>query len=637
MNFYRQYIVRWLPYVAMLHDVVVASAIWYVAFLLRFNFDIPANFIDTIAKSLPFVIAVEFACFLFFGLYRGLWRFASIPDLKRIIRAVVLSALMIGFASLIMHPQIVIPRSVIILNPLLLVLVMGGSRFTYRAWKERRLFNPIANQGKPVIVLGVEDAAINLIKELAKSQEWRVVALLDDNKLMHGREFMHIRVEGAIDALPLLAEKYGCTHCIIAMPSANHLARRNAVNIANDANMEVLTLPAMCDLMSGKISVSQIRKVDVEDLLGRDVVKLDNDGLSTMIADNTVLVSGAAGSIGSELCRQVLLYQPKKLVCIDISEYALYKLQQEFSQREITTQILYIVADIKNKTRINHVLLSHQPKLVLHAAAYKHVPMMEDFNVSEALINNAFGTFQFATACQTAQVEKFVLISTDKAVNPTNVMGASKRLAELVCQSLQPKKPSKNAPKTQFITVRFGNVLGSSGSVIPKFREQIANGGPITITHPDITRYFMSIPEAAQLVLQAGTMGKGGEIYVLDMGEPVKIIDLAKDMIKLSGLQQDEIRIEFTGLRPGEKLYEELLADDENTLPTSHEKLRIAQARNVSAAWLEDLLTWLEKVQHLSEHQVKIQLKDWVEEYQSSAVTLGEPAIVTIEPSQTIH
>ncbi|EUJ10029.1 putative nucleoside-diphosphate sugar epimerase [Methylophilaceae bacterium 11] len=637
MQFYRQYIVRWLSYIAMFHDVIVASVIWYFAFLLRFNFAIPDNFVATIGQTLPIVLVIEFVCFVFFGLYRGMWRFASIPDLKRIIRAVALSALVIGFASLIAQPQIIIPRSVLILNPLLLVLIMGGSRFAYRAWKERRLFNPIAQQGKPVIVLGVEDAAINLIKELTKSHEWRVVALLDDNTLMHNREFMHIRVEGAIDALPKVAQKYDCEHCIIAMPSANHLARKHAVNVANSIAMEVLTLPAMSDLMSGKVSISQVRKVDVEDLLGRDVVNLDNAGLSSMIASNTVMVSGAAGSIGSELCRQVLAYHPKKLVCIDVSEYALYLLQQEFSQRKTDTQILYIVADIKNKTRINHVLLTHQPKLVLHAAAYKHVPMMEDFNVTEALINNAFGTYQFASACQTAQVDKFVLISTDKAVNPTNVMGASKRLAELVCQSLQPKKPSKNTPKTQFITVRFGNVLGSSGSVIPKFREQIARGGPITITHPEITRYFMSIPEAAQLVLQAGTMGKGGEIFVLDMGEPVKIIDLAKDMIKLSGLHHEEIRIEFTGLRPGEKLYEELLADDENTLPTNHEKLRIAQARSASAAWLDDLLHWLEKVQHMAEHQVKVQLKDWVEEYQPNALTAGEPPVLAIEPSQTIH
>lgn len=622
---------------AMLHDVIVASLVWYFAFLLRFNFAIPPNFIATIWQTLPAIIAIQFACFVLFGLYRGMWRFASIPDLKRIIRAVALSALIISFASLIAQPQIIIPRSVLILNPLLLVLIMGGSRFAYRAWKERRLFNPIVQQGKPVIVLGVEEAAISLIKELTKSNEWRVVALLDDNTLMHNREFMHIRVEGAIDALPEIAQKYDCEHCIIAMPSANHLARKHAVNIANSIQMEVLTLPAMSDLMSGKVSISQVRKVDVEDLLGRDVVNLDNAGLSSMITGNTVLVSGAAGSIGSELCRQVLAYQPKKLVCIDISEYALYLLQQEFTQRNTNTQLIYIVADVKNKTRMNHVLLTHQPKLVLHAAAYKHVPMMEDFNVSEALMNNAFGTYQFASACQTAQVDKFVLISTDKAVNPTNVMGASKRLAELVCQSLQPKKPAKNMPKTQFITVRFGNVLGSSGSVIPKFREQIARGGPITITHPEITRYFMSIPEAAQLVLQAGTMGKGGEIFVLDMGEPVKIIDLAKDMIKLSGLHQEEIRIEFTGLRPGEKLYEELLADDENTLPTTHEKLRIAQARSVSTAWLDDLLHWLDKVQQMTEHQVKVQLKDWVEEYQPNALSSGEPPLLAIEPSQTIH
>ena len=626
-----------LSFSAILHDIFAAILAWYLAFQLRFNFATPSEYLQIIFITTPAVIAMEFVSFRFFGLYRGMWRFASLPDLKRILKAVFVSSLAISFASLIAQPQIIIPRSVLILNPLLLVLIMGGSRFAYRAWKERRLFNPIVQQGKPVIVLGVEEAAISLIKELTKSQEWRVVALLDDNTLMHNREFMNIRVEGAIDALPEIAQKYDCEHCIIAMPSANHLARKHAVNIANSIQMEVLTLPAMNDLMSGKVSISQVRKVDVEDLLGRDVVNLDNAGLSEMITGNTVLVSGAAGSIGSELCRQVLAYQPKKLVCIDISEYALYLLQQEFTQHNTNAQLIYIVADVKNKTRMNHVLLTHQPKLVLHAAAYKHVPMMEDFNVSEALMNNAFGTYQFASACQTAQVDKFVLISTDKAVNPTNVMGASKRLAELVCQSLQPKKSAKKSPKTQFITVRFGNVLGSSGSVIPKFREQIARGGPITITHPEITRYFMSIPEAAQLVLQAGTMGKGGEIFVLDMGEPVKIIDLARDMIKLSGLHHEEIRVEFTGLRPGEKLYEELLADDENTLPTNHEKLRIALARSVSAAWLEDLLHWLEKVQQMTEHQVKAQLKDWVEEYQPNSLTTGEPPLLVIEPSQTIH
>ena len=276
------------------------------------------------------------------------------------------------------------------------------------------------------------------------------------------------------------------------------------------------------------------------------------------------------------------------------------------------TELVYLVADVKNQTRIQRILQSHQPDVVLHAGAYKHVPMMEHFNVVEALQNNAHGTYQIASACQAAGVPTFVLVSTDKAVNPTNVMGASKRLAELICQGLQHGENSR----TRFITVRFGNVLGSSGSVIPKFREQIAHGGPITITHPEITRYFMSIPEAAQLVLQAATMGNGGEVFVLDMGTPVRIIDLARDMIKLSGLQEQDIRIEFTGLRPGEKLYEELLADDESTLPTSHEKLRIAQARSADTLWLANLLEWLSNMPHLQETQIKQDLQRWVEEYQ---------------------
>ncbi|MGV3581295.1 MAG: polysaccharide biosynthesis protein [Methylophilus sp.] len=628
---------NWLSQIAMLHDVLIASLVWYFAFQLRFNFEIPQNYIEICWKTLPVIILIELSCFFIFGLYRGLWRFASLPDLKRIIKAIALSALVIACVSLFVRTEIVIPRAVLILNPLLLILLMGGSRFIYRAWKERRLFNPIVSEGKPVIIIGVEDASINLIKELTRSHEWRVVAILDDSTSLQGREFLNIRVEGKLDALAKVAKKYACQHCIIAMPSANHNERKKAAHIASTLEMEVLTLPAMSDLISGKISVSQIRRIDVEDLLGRDVVNLDNRGLSELLSNNIVMVTGAAGSIGSELCRQALAFQPKKLICIDVSEYALYTLQQEFERLKTTTQVTYIVADVKNKTRINRVLLEHRPRVVLHAAAYKHVPMMENNNVVEALINNAYGTYQLASACQAAQVDKFVLVSTDKAVNPTNVMGASKRLAELICQSLQNRKIANKLAKTQFITVRFGNVLGSSGSVIPKFREQIAIGGPITITHPEITRYFMSIPEAAQLVLQAGTMGNGGEIYVLDMGEPVRILDLAKDMIKLSGLHHDDIQIEFTGLRPGEKLYEELLANDENTLPTTHEKLRIAQARTVNEAWLDNLLSWLETLPNLSETQIKAQLNAWVEEYQQDTNTLSDTQTVVLMESQTIH
>lgn len=635
---------RLLSLFAFFHDAIVVMAAWWMAFALRFNFHIPAEFLQYILKTLPVIFVFHGISFYTFGLYKGMWRFASLPDLKRIMRAVGFAALLSASYALLVHPAIIVPRSVLIMNPMLLILTMGGSRFFYRAWKERRLFNSLALQGKPVIVIGVEDASFNLIKELSKNPEWRVVAMIDPSDKLVGREIMHTKVEGGLQDVPQIAARYGSQHCMIAMPGSRHEKRRAAMEAARKVEgMEVLTLPAMSDLISGRVSLSQIRKIDVEDLLGRDVVQLDTHGLSAMLANKVVLVSGAAGSIGSELCRQILSFHPTQLICLDISEYALYTLQQEFNQWGTDTELVYLVADVKNQLRIQRILQGHQPDVVLHAGAYKHVPMMEHFNVVEALQNNAHGTYQIASACQAAGVPTFVLVSTDKAVNPTNVMGASKRLAELICQGLQHTKNSH----TRFITVRFGNVLGSSGSVIPKFREQIAHGGPITITHPEITRYFMSIPEAAQLVLQAATMGKGGEVFVLDMGTPVKIVDLARDMIKLSGLQEQDIQIEFTGLRPGEKLYEELLADDENTLPTSHEKLRIAQARSADADWLTNLLEWLTSIPNLQETQIKQDLQRWVEEYTldkrpAPAISLrgkeiSSESIHAPSPSQQLH
>lgn len=603
--------VRVLSLLAYVHDAIVVCVAWLFAFMLRFNFAIPDRFIFFIAVSLPIVFVVHSISFYLFGLYRGLWRFASIPDLKRIIRAISLSALLVTLLSYMVHPAIVIPRSVLLINPMLLLILLGGSRFVYRAWKERRLFNHIATEGKPLIVIGVEESALALIKDLSKNPEWCPIAMIDPEGKLIGREILHLRVEGGLQDIQNVASRYACQHCVIAMPYATHQQRRHILEAAKRVTpMEVLTLPSMTDLISGRVDLTQIRKIDVEDLLGRDPVQLDCQGLSHMLANKVVMVTGAAGSIGSELCRQVLEFAPSQLICLDISEYALYNLQQQFDRINSKTELAYLVADVKNKARIERVLADFQPDVVLHAGAYKHVPLMEHFNVTEALRNNAYGTYQLASACQEANVATFVLISTDKAVNPTNVMGASKRLAELICQSLQHSRAS-----TRFITVRFGNVLGSSGSVIPKFKEQIAHGGPITITHPEITRYFMSIPEASQLVLQAAMMGEGGEIFVLDMGEPVKIVDLARDMIQLSGLQPQEMPITFTGLRPGEKLYEELLADDENTIATSHSKLRIAKAKSVDAQWLSTLLTWMQGLENYSELQIKQALQTWVEEY----------------------
>jgi FlaA1/EpsC-like NDP-sugar epimerase len=457
------------------------------------------------------------------------------------------------------------------------------------------------------VIFGAGAAAMSLLKDLSQSDEWRVVGLLDDDVTMHGREIQGVKVQGDIASLPKVVSRFGVHHVIIAMPSAHHKQRRKALELANQLGLEVLTVPSIDDLMTGRLSISQIRRVDVEDLLGRDAVDLDNSGLQSLIQGCAVLVSGAGGSIGAELCRQIVKFKPITLICLDISEYALYQLEQELAGT--STKLVYVVGDVKNVSRLNQLLAKHQPNVVFHAAAYKHVPLMENENVSEAFNNNVMGTYALAKACKDAHVDKFVLVSTDKAVNPTNVMGATKRLAEMVCQGLQEEQG------TRFVMVRFGNVLGSSGSVIPKFREQIKAGGPITVTHPDITRYFMSIPEAAQLVMQAGLMGSGGEIFVLDMGEPVRIVDLARDMIKLSGLQEDEIAIKFTGLRPGEKLYEELLADDEHTLPTPHEKLRIASARSVDATWVDDLLVWISTTLGKDEVLVKQELKVWVEEY----------------------
>jgi FlaA1/EpsC-like NDP-sugar epimerase len=418
-----------------------------------------------------------------------------------------------------------------------------------------------------------------------------------------------------------ITDELGIKQVIIAMPSATHQIKQKIVHACNALGLTTLTVPSFDDLMSGKVSVSNIRKVDVEDLLGREPVVLDDAGLHALIEQHTVMVTGAGGSIGSELCRQIARFQPSLLVLFDISEFALYQLEQEFLQSSPKLRFTCVVGDVKNKSRVEGVLQQHRPAVVFHAAAYKHVPMMENGNAGEAIRNNALGTLTVARACITHDVQKFVLISTDKAVNPTNVMGATKRLAEMVCQGLQ------GTGLTKLLMVRFGNVLGSSGSVIPKFREQISRGGPVTVTHPDITRFFMSIPEAAQLVLQAGLMGQGGEIFVLDMGESVRIADLAREMIRLSGFTEDEIKISYTGLRPGEKLYEELLADDEHTLPTPHPKLRIAQARAVDETWVNEIVEWIEN-NTLDEFAVKQKLREWVNEYQPAQHESGSLAIV---------
>ena len=594
---------------AFMHDIAVAIFAWYSAFLLRFNFNIPLEQMALIKKTIVMIFVVEAITSIFFGLYKGTWRFASLTDLKRILHSVFTSSVILVSILFIMNTEPNVPRSILILNPILLILMMSGSRIIYRAFKEHQIYGVNFKQGKPVFIIGAGATAISLIKDLSQSSEWQVIGMLDNDKSMHGREILGLKVFGPIELLSKMQEQFKFRHAIIALPEGSHEEKRFILNLANKLKFEILTIPAIDDLMSGRLNISQIRRVDVEDLLGRESVELDNSGLENLITNNAVMITGAGGSIGSELSRQALKFKPRLLICFDLSEYALYQLEQSFISDQIQVNILYIVGDVKNELRLRNLISQYQPSLVFHAAAYKHVPMMENDNVAEAISNNVYGTYQFAKSCLDLGVEKFILVSTDKAVNPTNVMGATKRLAEMICQGLQQEDA------TRFVIVRFGNVLASSGSVIPKFRTQIAAGGPVTVTHPDITRYFMSIPEAAQLVVQAGLMGKGGEIFVLDMGEPVKIVDLAHAMIKLSGFQENEIDIKFTGLRPGEKLYEELIADGEDSIPTKHKKVRVAKSRKFDANLLADLLSWLESIHNFDEDSLKKTLSQWVKEY----------------------
>lgn len=591
------------------HDAAAVLLAWALAYWLRFNFAIPEPFVRSMWNELLWIAPMQILIFWRFGLYRGVWRFASLPDLRRIIAAVGVAALCVPVVIYMAQVSPSVPRSVLVLDPLLLVMIMGGSRFTYRSWKEHHLYRFVDSERKPVLVLGAGDAAAGLVKELTRSQEWRVEGLLDDDPAMVGRLIQGVKVIGAVEELPQWVERLEVQVAIVAMPSASHQARRRMVEICGQAGVKPMTVPAFDDLASGRVTVSQIRQVELDDLLGRDPVMLDDAGLHGLLEGKTVMVTGAGGSIGSELCRQIQRFKPATLVLFEVNEFALYRMEQEFSQKFPDLAVACVIGDVKDEARLGEVMKQYAPAVIFHAAAYKHVPLMEQENAWQAVRNNVVGTYTVARAAMRHGVAKFVLISTDKAVNPANVMGATKRLAEMVCQGLQGKGV------TRFVMVRFGNVLGSTGSVIPKFQEQIAGGGPITVTHPEITRYFMSIPEAAQLVLQAGLMGMGGEIFVLDMGEPVKIVDMAKDMIRLSGFSENEIPIVFTGLRPGEKLYEELLADDEHTLPTPHPKLRIAKARTVGDAWLTELLQWVGTEEMLSEQAVKQGLRVRVLEY----------------------
>lgn len=603
-----------------LFDVLVVGLTWLAVFQFRFGMEVPPDFWSAAWGHLAWVMPTYAVLFLRFRLYRGLWRFASLHDLQQILFAIGVGALIVA-AGLGFLRGGKVPLSVIVLHPFSIVVVMGGARFIYRSWKEHHLYGPKRLSGLPVLVIGSNDTAPGLLRELARSPDWYAVGIIDDDSGQVGRRILNVPVLGAIADIGEIARSREVGHAIIALANVSPARRRQVAEHAVSAGLTVMTVPALDEILAGNHVLPGLRRIELEDLLGREPVQLDNEALARFIGGAVVLVTGAGGSIGSELCRQVARFRPGLLILLELSEFALYRIEQEFEAMGYDVPLVCLVGDIKDAARLRDVMRRYQPQVVFHAAAYKHVPLMESDNAWEAVRNNALGTLNVARVALETGVEKFVLISTDKAVNPTSVMGATKRLAEMVCQGLQGRG------KTRFVTVRFGNVLGSTGSVIPKFREQISRGGPLTVTHPEITRYFMLIPEAAQLVLEAACMGEGGEIFVLDMGEPVKIVNLARDMIRLSGYSEREIRIVFTGLRPGEKLYEELLASDELTTATRHPKVRMATARAVPEGEWDELVRWLEASHGLGAGEVRRQLRRWIPEYDPPPVALKVVAV----------
>lgn len=598
---------NWRAGLAWLHDVGAAALSLMLAYAIRLNFEGAWWVFESVWQLLPWLLPVQAAAFWASGLYRGLWRYASLRDIRQIALAAGLATAAIPLVTLIARLDVVVPRSVLVIFPVLLGFFMAGSRLAYRMWREHRLTVVTREQGDPVIVIGAGSAAAKLLRDLANSTLYKAVALLDDDPQKLGRIIEGVRVVGRTDQYAEIARQFNTNTAIIAMPSAPHEVKRRLVKICSDAGAQILTVPSFEEIMRG--ARGSVRQIEVEDLLGRDSVKLDMEAIRRSYSGRVILVTGAGGSIGSELCRQLLRFNPAALVLFDLSEFALYRLTEEFAGSGQSTRIVPLVGDVKDGARVDHALTAHRPAVIFHAAAYKHVPLMENLNAWEAVRNNSYGTQVIGEAAVRHGIERFVLVSTDKAVNPTNVMGASKRLAEMVCQSLNQRGV------TRFTIVRFGNVLGSSGSVIPKFQAQIAGGGPVTVTHPDVIRYFMSIPEAAQLVLQAGAMGQGGEIFVLDMGAPVRIVDLARDMIRLAGYTEQQIEIRFTGLRPGEKLFEELLADDESTRPTAHPKVRVASGAHHAARLDAGALAWLSSSGWLDDREVRLALSRWVPEY----------------------
>jgi FlaA1/EpsC-like NDP-sugar epimerase len=611
---------RYRRIVIVLFQLCLLAVSYYLSFLLRFDFNLTNPYRRAFLITLPFVLLVKLPVFYYFRLLSGWWRYVGMSDLLDIIKAAAVSAPLVFGAVYWVHGLVDYPRSIFVVDPILTVFVVGGTRFAVRAYYESaRLHLTHAN----TLIVGAGRAGSGIARELRGNErlQYNVVGFVDDDPTKKGIRVEGIKVLGSTDELPRLIEDNDIAHILIAIPSATGKQMQAIIDKCRQCKVAFKTLPAIGDIIRGAASATAVRSLRVEDLLARAPVRLDLVRMRAKFHDKAVLITGAAGSIGSELSRQIADFRPSKLVLFDQGESDLFDIDLELTRKFPSLKSVAAVGDILDVKRLREVFTEYRPQSVFHAAAYKHVPLMEQ-NCFQAVKNNIFGTYNVALMARQYEVGDFVMISSDKAVNPTNVMGVTKRVAELLILGLQHHQ-------TRFVSVRFGNVLGSRGSVLPVFQQQIAARNPITITDPEAKRYFMTIPEAVQLVLQASTMGKGGEIFVLDMGEPVKIVDLARTLLTLSGLEPDQdVKIVFTGLRPGEKLFEELKLDGEGIKPTSHEKIRVLDGGTVS---YEQVQTWLEELARLTDahnvHGIVSKLKEIVPEYTPSPEILARSEV----------
>jgi len=559
----------------LLIDAALVAVAYTLAFLLRFDGYIPLDHYVKLKDTILFIVPFKLVCFFVLGLYNGMWRYTSFIDLRNVFRAATFSSVVIVLSILYLYHFQGYSRSVYIIDWLFTFLLIGGARITIRFslanrfpffWTFKRHINPSV---KKALIIGAGDAGEKILKEMQENPEinFEPILFLDDNLSKQGQAIHGIPVLGTVDQIGKFQAKFD--EILIAVPSARGEQMRRIVDLCEKTGKRFRTVPGIMEIIEGKVSVKAIRDVTLEDLLGREEVRLDEDEIKQYLNNRRILVTGAGGSIGSELVRQICRFRPQALAVLDFNECNLSRLERECAQRFGSVQVSVYLMDIRERSVVSQVFREFAPDVVFHAAAYKHVPMQE-LSPWEAVCNNVQGTRNLVEEASKSQVERFVLVSTDKAVRPSSAMGATKRVGEMLVESMN------GSTKTRFMAVRFGNVIGSSGSAIPIFQEQISRGYPVTVTHSEITRYFMSVMEAAQLILQAGAMGKGSEIFILDMGKPVRIVDLAKDLIRLSGLEPEkDIPIQFTGLRPGEKLYEELITEGEGIVATSHEKVLV--------------------------------------------------------------